>query len=104
MFVDGNDAIVFYKKIIDLCETNLNSRGKLYFELNPLTANEVKAYAESKKLFTDIDLKKDISGNIRFLKAIKNVKLNYSLLVEENSLLAKTNNSYRSITSAPQNP
>ncbi|MBK6521295.1 MAG: peptide chain release factor N(5)-glutamine methyltransferase [Bacteroidia bacterium] len=71
LFVDGNDAIVFYKKIIDLCETNLNSRGKLYFELNPLTAHDVKAYAESKKLFTTIELKKDLSGNLRFLKAVK---------------------------------
>ncbi len=71
LFVDGNDAIIFYKKIIDLCETNLSSKGKLYFELNPLTAHDVKTYAESKKLFTEIDLKKDLSGNIRFLKATK---------------------------------
>ncbi|MBK7818274.1 MAG: peptide chain release factor N(5)-glutamine methyltransferase [Sphingobacteriaceae bacterium] len=49
LFVDGDDSIIFYKKIIDLCANNLNSKGKLYFELNPLTANEVKAYAESKK-------------------------------------------------------
>ena len=71
LFVDGEDAIIFYKKIIDLCESSLNSRGKLYFELNPLTANDVKTYAEIKNLFTEIDLKKDLSGNIRFLKAVK---------------------------------
>lgn len=71
LFVEGDDAIIFYKKIIDLCESNLSSKGKLYFELNPLTARDVKDYAESKKLFTQIDLKKDLSGNIRFLKAVK---------------------------------
>lgn len=71
LFVDGEDAIIFYKKIIDLCESSLNSRGKLYFELNPLTSNDVKTYAEIKNLFTEIDLKKDLSGNIRFLKAVK---------------------------------
>ncbi|MDZ4664569.1 MAG: peptide chain release factor N(5)-glutamine methyltransferase [Bacteroidota bacterium] len=71
LFVDGNDAIIFYKRIIDLCENNLNSDGKLYFELNPLTAQDVKAYAESKKLFTQIGLRKDLSGNIRFFKAVK---------------------------------
>lgn len=71
LFVEGDDTIIFYKKIIDLCESNLNSKGKLYFELNPITANDVKTYAESKNLFTEIDLRKDLSGNIRFLKAVK---------------------------------
>lgn len=71
LFVEGNDATIFYKKIIDLCESNLNSNGKLYFELNPLTAQDVKEYAESKGIFTQIDLKKDLSGNLRFFRATK---------------------------------
>ncbi len=71
LFVEGNDAIIFYKKIIDMCEEHLNTKGKLYFELNPLTAQEVKAYAMAKKIFSEINLKKDLSGNIRFLKATR---------------------------------
>jgi release factor glutamine methyltransferase len=71
LFVDGNDAIIFYKKIIDLCVDHLNSNGKLYFELNPLSAEEVMAYALKKNIFLDMQLLKDLSGNLRFFKAIK---------------------------------
>ena len=37
LFVKGEDDTIFYKKIIELCTSKLNSGGKLYFELNPLT-------------------------------------------------------------------
>ena len=55
-----------------MCKTHLNNNGTLYFELNNLTANDVKIYAENSKLFTTVILLKDINNNIRFLKAIKN--------------------------------
>lgn len=71
LFVNGNNDIVFYKRIIDLCVKHLNPNGKLYFELNPLTAESVKAYALSKSIFSSVDLVNDLSGNIRFLKGIK---------------------------------
>lgn len=71
LFVEGNDDIVFYKRIIDLCSEHLKPEGKLYFELNPLTAENVKSYALSKSIFSTIDLMKDLSGNIRFLKGVK---------------------------------
>jgi len=71
LFVDGNDAIIFYKKIIDLCDQHLNANGQLYFELNPLTSEAVKEYALSKVFFNEVKLLKDISGNVRFLFATK---------------------------------
>ena len=71
LFVEGNDPVVFYKSIIDLCEYKLHAKGKLYFELNPLTALDVKDYAENTNLFSIIELIKDMSGKIRFLKAVK---------------------------------
>jgi release factor glutamine methyltransferase len=71
LFVEGNDPIIFYRKIIDLCELHLETKGKLYFELNPLTAEEVKTYAQTKNIFSQIDLVKDLSGNLRFFRAIK---------------------------------
>ena len=71
LFVDGEDPVIFYKKIIDLTVMHLNPNGKLYFELNPLTAEEVKAYALSKGVLKDVQLLKDLSGNVRFLKAIR---------------------------------
>jgi len=71
LFVEGEDPIIFYKKGIDLCRHTLASKGKLYFELNPLTATSVKDYAETSKLFESVTLIKDMSGNMRFLKAVK---------------------------------
>ncbi len=71
LFVDSNDATVFYKRIIELCKEHLNPGGSLYFELNPLFANDVKDIAIKNNLFKEVALLKDMSGNVRFLKAIK---------------------------------
>lgn len=72
LFVEGNDAIVFYKKIIDLCTTLLSEKGTLYFELNPFTAELVKEYAFQSHSFNKIELLKDMSGKTRFFKGLKN--------------------------------
>ncbi len=71
LFVNGQDDIIFYKKIIDLCQHRLNIKGKLYFELNPLTANNVLDYAKSSKQFSSAELIKDMSGKMRFLRVVK---------------------------------
>lgn len=71
LFVEDNDATIFYRRIIELCKNHLNAGGKLYFELNPLFANEIKQLAEKSNLFELITLIKDLSGNTRFFKAIK---------------------------------
>lgn len=71
LFVNDTDATIFYKRIIDFCKTKLNSKGKLYFELNPLTAEDVKIYAISSKQFDTVELQRDMSGKVRFLKAEK---------------------------------
>jgi len=71
LFVEGEDDILFYKKIINACEHILVSGGKLYFELNPLTANLVKLYTIQSQLFLEVKLINDMSGKTRFLKAIK---------------------------------
>ncbi len=71
LFVGEEDEIIFYKKIIDLCKELLKPQGLLYFELNPLTANDVKNYALKSNLFSSAELIKDMSGNVRFLRAIK---------------------------------
>ncbi len=71
LFVEDNDPIIFYKRIIGLCETHLKSNGYLYFELNPLYAEEVKNYANAGNLFIFTELINDMSGKQRFLKAQK---------------------------------
>lgn len=72
LFVEGDDAIIFYKKIIDLCASSLHKKGRLYFELNPLTAVEVNDYAKKAGIFEQTFLIKDMSGALRFFKATKN--------------------------------
>jgi release factor glutamine methyltransferase len=71
LFVNGEDDILFYKMIIDLCRQKLNANGKLYFELNPFTAEDVLAYANNNKIFKHTELIKDMSGKLRFLRAQK---------------------------------
>jgi release factor glutamine methyltransferase len=71
LYVENNDPILFYKKIIDFCDKSLNSKGLLYFELNPLRAEEVKNYADTSNLFIFTELIADMSGKTRFLKAQK---------------------------------
>jgi release factor glutamine methyltransferase len=72
LFVKGDDPLLFYKKIIDLCVKYLSPAGRLYFELNPLTATAVLEYAEKSGQFYETRLITDMSGKQRFFKAIKN--------------------------------
>jgi methylase of polypeptide subunit release factors len=39
--------------------------------LNPLTANEVKEYAEQSTLFSQVEVIKDLSGKERIFRAVK---------------------------------
>lgn len=71
LFVDDTDPIIFYKRIIDLCTNHLEEKGFLFFELNPIYANDVKNYANDSKIFNFTEILKDMSGKERFLKAQK---------------------------------
>lgn len=71
LFVEDNNPIIFYKRIIDLCDKYLEEKGWLYFELNPLYAIDVKNYANDSKNFNFTEILNDMSGKQRFLKAQK---------------------------------
>ena len=71
LFVEDNDPIIFYKRIIDLCDRYLVEKGWLFFELNPLYAIDVKNYANDSKIFNFTEILNDMSGKQRFLKAQK---------------------------------
>jgi release factor glutamine methyltransferase len=71
LFVEDNDPIIFYKRIIDLCNKYLQEKGWLFFELNPLYAIDVKNYAIDSKIFNFTEILNDMSGKQRFLKAQK---------------------------------
>jgi|JI9StandDraft_1071089.scaffolds.fasta_scaffold09634_2 release factor glutamine methyltransferase len=72
LFVEGEDDILFYTKIVDLCKTVLLPGGTLYFELNPLTAEQVLEKVMKSGLFTHAEQILDLSGKQRFLKASRN--------------------------------
>jgi len=71
LFVEDNDPIIFYKRIIDLCDKHLEKKGWLFFELNPMYAIDVKNYANDSKIFNFTEILSDMSGKQRFLKAQK---------------------------------
>lgn len=68
LFVSDSDPLRFYKAIATYAETALTARGKLYFELNPLTADELRTWMISKG-WDDVRIIPDIHARKRFLEA-----------------------------------
>jgi len=68
LFVSNENPLVFYSKIADLAKTNLAQNGLLFFEINQYLAQETITVLKDKG-FKHIELKKDIFGNDRMLKA-----------------------------------
>ena len=65
LFVPDNHPIIFYSAIIDFAKNHLQSKGHIYFELNPLFAKNVRDYAVEAG-FTDVELLRDSFGKTRF--------------------------------------
>lgn len=68
IFVENNDPLIFYKKIIDFAERNLKKRGYLYLEINPLFCNDIKILFEKSNLEIK-KIKEDFFEKKRFLRA-----------------------------------
>jgi release factor glutamine methyltransferase len=66
LFVDDNDALIFYRKIAELAQKNLSQNGQLYFEINQYLGQET-VYLLQEMNFKNIELKKDIYGNDRMI-------------------------------------
>ena len=66
LFVRDENPLEFYSRIADIAKTSLEADGKLYFEINPLTAGSLKMLLQSKG-FSDIKILPDTSGKSRFL-------------------------------------
>lgn len=72
LFVDDNNPILFYRAICNYAVAALRPGGTLYFELNPLSAQEVKEYIESQPGWDEPAVWRDSHGKLRFLKVAKN--------------------------------
>ncbi len=70
LFVDDDDALIFYKKIATLALKNLKVNGQLYFEINQYLAKEMNVLLQSMG-FVGIALRQDIYGNDRMISAVK---------------------------------
>ena len=70
LFVSDNDPLVFYIKIADLGRSILSSKGKLYFEINPLFVNELRDMLLEKG-YKEIEVIKDINERNRFIACTK---------------------------------
>ena len=66
LFVEDNDALIFYKKIAKLAQKNLSENGTLYFEINQYLGKEMIDLLEGMN-FKNIELRKDIYGNDRMI-------------------------------------
>lgn len=67
LFVPDDDTLIFYERIVEFAQENLNPNGKIYVEINQNLAKETEVLFQNH--FNFVELKKDISGNYRMLKA-----------------------------------
>ena len=70
LFVEDNDALLFYRKIAALAKKNLSENGKLYFEINQYLGKETVELLEEMG-FKNVVLKKDIYGNDRMIRSTR---------------------------------
>ena len=70
LFVEDNDALIFYTKIAELAKENLSENGELYFEINQYLGKEMIDLLENLN-FKQIELRKDIYGNDRMVRGTK---------------------------------
>ena len=69
LFVPGDEPLLFYKIIADFGKTHLNDNGLVYCELDRDYAVQTKELFEAKG-YTDVEIRKDLHGNTRMLKAM----------------------------------
>jgi release factor glutamine methyltransferase len=68
LFVSNEYPLIFYDKIADLATQHLTKNGFLFFEINQYLGNETINTLEIKG-FKNIELRKDLFGNDRMIKA-----------------------------------
>ena len=68
LFVPNDDPFIFYKRIMDIGRQLLLPGGKLFFEINQKYGEEVCQLLRNGD-FCEVELRKDINGNDRMIKA-----------------------------------
>ena len=70
LFVQNEDPLQFYKAICEFAVHNLNPKGSLFFEINQYLGAETMQLLSIFN-YESIELKQDIFGNDRMIKALK---------------------------------
>ena len=70
LFVPDTDPLLFYRKIAELGLEMLVAGGALYFEINRAYGEMMKTMLEDMG-YNNVELRKDMFGNDRMIKAIK---------------------------------
>ena len=70
LFVPDTDPLLFYRKIAELGLEMLVADGALYFEINRAYGEMMKTMLEDMG-YNNVELRKDMFGNDRMIKAIK---------------------------------
>jgi len=70
LFVDDPDPLLFYRMIADFSLQKLLPGGMLFFECNEFNAREVEAILHEKG-FASVELRKDLSGAARMIRATR---------------------------------
>ena len=70
LFTPNGEPLYFYKKIIFLANSCLKVNGCFYLEINPKYTKDLVAFIKT-STFKDIEVRNDIFGKNRMLKAVK---------------------------------
>ena len=70
LFVSDNEALVYYKRIIDFSKVHLQREGLLFLEINEQKSVEIKELLENNG-FKNVLIKKDMQGKNRMVKAVR---------------------------------
>lgn len=70
LFVSDDTPLLFYKSIAEIALKNLNRNGNLYFEINESYGSEIVDLLK-KLRFKNVELKKDLFGKERMIKATR---------------------------------
>lgn len=70
LFVENEDPLLFYRNIADFASKNLTLNGILFFEINESLSEQTVDLLKSKS-FNNIEVRKDMQGKYRMIKALK---------------------------------
>lgn len=70
LFVPDADPLLFYRAITRLAVQTLNKGGRLYFEINPIYADDTCHMMQAEGM-TAVELRSDMYGKQRMAKGVK---------------------------------